>query len=143
MKKLAALILSLILALGSVAIAEDYTWQNFADSLDDQTLQAVAAFLQSEAIRRLGYGYDLPAGIYVVGDNIPSGAFTVTGISQTTAEFIIFADEEHFSEDLFFFDELLSEDYDSNTIGRIYLAPMNIVQVSGKVHLAPFTGLQP
>lgn len=143
MKRIISAILVIVLMLCGIASAEEMTFQAFADQLSDDTLQQLAAFLQSETVRRLNVSFDLPAGVYIVGDDIPAGSWTITVASKVTAEFIVYNSAEKKNAEYAFpdFDELLNASYGSDTIGKITLSPGNIVEISGKVHFDPFAGI--
>ena len=143
MKRIISAILVIMLMLCGIAAAEETTFQDFADQLPDETLQLLSAFLQSETIRRLNASFDLPAGVYTVGDDIPAGSWTINVVSKVTAEFIVYNSAEKKNEEYAFpdFDELLNASYGSDTIGKITLSPGNIVEISGKVHFEPFAGI--
>ena len=143
MKRIISAILVIVLMLCGIASAEEMTFQAFSDQLSDDTLQQLAAFLQSETVRRLNVSFDLPAGVYIVGDDIPAGSWTITVASKVTAEFIVYNSAEKKNAEYAFpdFDELLNASYGSDTIGKITLSPGNIVEISGKVHFDPFAGI--
>ena len=144
MKKLISLFLVavLILAVPS-AYCEQMTFQDFADQLSDDTLFSLAVFLQSEAVRRFGESFELPAGVYTVGIDIPYGNWTVTVVGKVTAEFILYKNKQAQSDGMVFplFDELLNESFGTPTIGKIELNDGNVVEISGKVRFTPYNGL--
>lgn len=143
MKKLLALITVLALLCGAAA-CEAYTWQDVVDAMDDATLQSVTVFLQSEVVRRLGEGFDLDAGIYWVGEDIPAGRWTVELLPESvTGEVTVYADDAFFTDPLtmFVYSQGLGE-YTTKRIGLLILTAGSYIQVKGRVHFSPYTGIK-
>ena len=138
MKKAALIILALILS-ASLASAEDLQ----LSSMTDEALAELNRAVQIEMIRRQNNSFDLPAGVYIVGSDIPAGDWTITVVSTVTAEFIVYnsAKDKYEEYPIPDFDELMNASFDSDIIGKITLFPGNIVQISGKVHFDPFIGI--
>lgn len=73
MKKLTTLILALALILAPAALAEiDLSGMSF-DELVDLQRQITAAIMQTDEWQEV----EVPAGTYVVGDDIPAGRWTI------------------------------------------------------------------
>ncbi len=138
MKKAALIILALILA-ASLASAEDLQ----LSSMTDEALAELNRAVQMEMIRRQNNSFDLPAGVYIVGSDIPAGDWTITVVSTVTAEFLVYNSAKEKYDEYPFpnFDELMNASFGSDIIGKITLSPGNIVQISGKVHFDPFIGI--
>lgn len=144
MKKVITIICTIIIALGVVsgACSEWVTWKDIADMLSDQELQEVAIFMQSEAINRLGQGFDLDAGIYLVGGDIPAGRWSIEMKASASAEVIVYADDAFFKNSLEMpiFDQLLHS-ATTTRIGQLILTEGSYVEIKGSVHFSPFVGL--
>ena len=145
MKKILALILALFLALPAGCLAGEVTWQEYADSLEPEALRNLAVFFQTQYIARVGGadGFDVPAGIYIVGTDFPIGSFSLEMATNSAAEVILYKDIETYRGDfpLPIFDQIMNEALGVTIVSPIHLAAGNVLVIEGHVTAKPFLGL--
>ena len=90
-------------------------------------------------------GFTLSPGLYVVGQDIPAGAWRVdlsAGLAGI-AQIIVYKNYQDQADDVPAYDMLLSEYENITTIGKINLLPGNIVFCDSILIFSPFAGVTP
>jgi len=135
MKKFCAVLMALAVLWCAAASADtEASLREITDEYSDEVLQYLAAFYQAEILRRMGTGFDVPAGIYVVGEDIPEGTWAVD-MSGVASGVFFYVDRNSYALSDYF---MMSVE----PVGKIHLVAGNVVYVHGGVHFRPYTGLQ-
>jgi len=142
-KKILAAVILFVLFLSIIPGAS--AWSRAQEILTDYTdeqLKVIISMYKAELLRRSGDPFVVHAGVYVVGFDLPSGAWRVELVNQS-AELCAYANEYTFQQELAFpfFDQLLNEYAGVTTIGRIFLTDGNIVEIKGDLLFSPYTGI--
>ena len=142
MKRILAFVLALLITLPAASIAEEFSWDQFADSLPVESLGTLVSFLRMKYISRVCEAFDVPAGEYIVGVDFPEGSWSFEMVSNGT-EICVYKDAVVYGGDFPIptFDQILNETLGVTKIGNLYLASGNILVVEGHVTAKPFTGL--
>ena len=137
MKKSILLIVSFILLLSPIALAE--TPQIDLSSPSYSSLVALKIAVEQEIMARPETKeVTVPIGIYEIGVHIPAGEYTLG--TTDYASYITFNRSDDFDD----YDSRVSSDsiYENETIGRIVLVEGNFVKIEvGSMIFKPFTGL--
>ena len=145
MKKFLSLVIVLAVVLTGVsAAAETPTWEEWLTSLDTDTVRQLAILFQTEYLSRTGMekGFDVPAGVYHVGTDFPTGTFTFEMIAEGT-EVIVYKDADTYYDEYGFpfFDQIMHSMNNVIKIGSLYLSYGNILVIEGRATAKPFLGL--
>ncbi len=134
MKKIVALLLALLFCLGSFPAfaAVDlsaYTQEELLALRDSINKELLKRGIEKEVI--------VPIGIYIVGEDIPAGVYTIKTINDG-AELKVY---ENIHSSRHFFYEYLTH-YDSEAIGKLTLTNGNIVEIGdSNLLFTPYQGL--
>ena len=141
MKRTLALILSLILILAAVPAMGEDTWQQAFSTLSDADLEAMSAAIHAEMVRRKGEPFTLSPGIYIVGQDIPAGSYTVEALDGVFGYFYAYSDYTDLS--FSFYDAMIAPDTEgvATKIGRIYLADWYCIKITMTCKMIPFEGV--
>lgn len=121
-----------------VQVAGQYT----LGDLSDDELEYFCAVYDAELLRRRGSSYTLYPGIYIVGTDIPAGAWRME-LQSGTAELALYRDIDTYNADfsVALFDKIFSVSWDDAIIGKMQLNMGNILQVEGTFVVSPFLGM--
>lgn len=133
MKKLLALALA-IMILAAVPALADF------DGYSLEALQAAAAQLQAEILRRSGEPFTVWPGQYTVGEDIPAGVYRVELLTGGSGWFWVYAQA---GDVVPVFEGTLSnyEDVAAPIIGKVTLGAGMLVDVSVAVTMSAYTGV--
>lgn len=140
MKKICALILVLVVILAAVPVGAERYAEVLAQ-FSDAEIQSLAAIYNAELLRRAGEAFTLEPGIYMVGVDVPELAYRVETTDEKLASVWFYAGNEEFSQTLAFY-TFVFDPTDLQSIGRIYLAEGNVIEVNYRpVRFIPYTGV--
>lgn len=134
MKKIAALLLALLLCMGSLPAFADvdlsaYTQEELLALRDKINQELLKRGIEKEVI--------VPIGSYVVGVDIPAGVYTIKTIKDGASLKV----REAINSSRYFFSEYISH-YDNDIIGKITLVDGNIVEIGdSNLLFSPYQGL--
>lgn len=137
MKRIFSAMLTLVMILATVpATAEGL------DSFSLDELQAAAASIRAEILRRQGEPISLYPGVYIVGVDIPEGTYRVDVAGSMYGTFEVYTDPANMAFP--FFDQWLdaSGQTGTPTIGRIYLQSNYAIKVGVQVTLSLYAGIE-
>lgn len=136
MKKLLALALAFMILAAVPALAD-------FDGYSLEALQAAAAQLQAEILRRSGEPFTVPAGFYLVGRDLPAGTWRVE-LACSAAEVVVYRSMDAAADEL----AIPMQDYLISSIagvpreiGALYLQAGFVVKIDGPVIFSPFMGV--
>lgn len=137
MKKLLVCVLALIL-IGCAALAEiDLSGMSFADLLDLRA-QVDAAIFSSEEWNEV----EVPAGVYIIGEDIPAGRYTVSYYGTSSlAPFKVWKNKDAFNENKF--GTVIEEYFDHGDSLNIIIDDGQYLEIHGTGNVfifTPYTG---
>ena len=138
MKKLTALVLSLIL-LTSVSMAEVDLSSYSYDQLLDLNRQVQFEIMSRPEWKEV----TVPAGIYVIGQDIPEGAYTLTLAAEDVYGTVFLWGHEKDDYDTdggCLFGEMIGGSQGSS-VGRLYMKKGNVLELSCAMIVSPYKGL--
>lgn len=135
MKKIAALLLALILCLGSLPAFADVDLSAYTQ----EELLALRDKINEELLKRgIEKKVEVPQGRYIVGEDIPAGTYT---LKPKPNGFAVIEVWKNASSKYNMFYESVS-DYDKEYIGKLQLVEGNIVEITyGSFVFSPYQGL--
>lgn len=136
MKRALSALFALVMILAAVPVT--------AEGLDSFTLdelQAAAASIRAEILRRQGEPITLWPGVYIVGQDIPEGTYRVDAVSMYGL-FEVYRDSSDM--DFPFYSQWLdiSGDVGTPTIGRIQLQSNQAIMIGLQVTLTLYAGVE-
>ena len=137
MKKLLVFLIAILL-LGSTAMAEiDLSDMSFADLLDLRA-QVDAAIFASEEWNE----FEVPAGVYIIGEDIPAGRYTVSYFGTSSlAPFKVWKDKEAFNENRY--GTVIEEYFDNGDSLNVIVDDGQYLDIHGTGNVfifTPYTG---
>ena len=141
MKKIIALALALVLLiLPSVTMAgEGFDVKKYSYS----ELQVIYRMIRFEMMRRPEWQrVEIPVGIWIVGEDIPAGAYSIRITPDGAANVLLWRSEkDDYTDNGLIVHELLIYGK-TEQIGKVYFEDGNVLEISGSpVYLCPPVGL--
>ena len=133
-------IMVLVLMVVSSAAAEDIDLSGLSF---DQLIQLQSRITMEIMQRDEWQEVTVPAGVYVIGKDIPAGSWSVEMACKGSCEVLLYPNKEESENEFGFslFDVVLSEYIEKTTVGKLDLKNGNILVLSGDTIFRPFTGM--